>query len=285
MPPENVQATLPPHAAAGTVPQAGPPEPPHQQAYPPPGDMPQASVPAAEIASHPLPPDDDTAPDPAAAAVAAATASDKSRFWDQGAVIRPGPGRTYTRIVRWMRLLLPLIALCVVGVLIAWPRMEEAMAPVAREAAAVPAAARNEVLNPRYESLDNSGQPFVITADRAVQSLKDPDLVLLDRPAASLTLGNGRVLSGRAENGTYRQAEEQLWLEGDVRLSQDDGYEMTMEKLLISLKTQQAWSDRPVSGQGPAGTLAASGVQLDNGNGKLIFTGPARLVLTGIKGP
>src|SRR5688500_18169303 len=127
------------------------------------------------------------------------TPPEKSRFWDQEAVIRPVPGKTYSLVVRWMRLVLPLIALCVIGVLIAWPRMEEAMMPVARQASSMPAPAKNEVLNPRFESLDNSNQPFVVTAARALQDLKDPDLVLLQKPAAEITLTSGRKLAGRAD--------------------------------------------------------------------------------------
>lgn len=209
---------------------------------------------------------------------------EKSRFWDQSAVTRPVPGKTYSLIVRWMRLILPLIALCVIGLLIAWPRVEDAIKPAMREAAAVPAVAKNEVLNPRFESVDSSDRPFVITAARAMQSLSDADLVLLEQPAAEMTLSDGHKVGGSAQKGAYKQKDEDLWLEGGVRLSQDEGYELEIEKLLINMKTQKASSDQPVKGHGPAGSVEATGLQLDNQNGTLILTGPAKLVLKGLKG-
>ena len=54
---------------------------------------------------------------------------------------------------------------------------------------------------------------------------------------------------------------------------------MVTEKLLVNLSSREAWSDKPVYGQGPAGTLQATGLQAHTETDHLIFTGPAKLVL------
>jgi lipopolysaccharide export system protein LptC len=104
-------------------------------------------------------------------------------------------------------------------------------------------------------------------------------MVLLENPKGDITLKNGTRLAAEAEKGTYSQQTEKLLLEGHVRLFHDDGYELVTEKMLVDMQSQQAWSDREVSGQGPAGSIKATGLEADMGKGKLIFTGPVKLVL------
>jgi lipopolysaccharide export system protein LptC len=205
----------------------------------------------------------------------------KKSFWDQPALERSLPGQTYTRFVRSMRLILPLAALGMLVLVMAWPRMEETakVKPAPPGTVTPPDVGRNELINPRFESQDEQSQPFKITATRAIQNAQDPDLVLLQKPMADITLNNGTWLAAEADSGSYRQDAEKLLLEGNVRLFHDKGYEIKTEKLLLDLKTHEAWSDRAVNGQGPAGTLAATGVRVNGDKELLVFTGPVKLVL------
>lgn len=205
----------------------------------------------------------------------------RKSFWDQFTPRRARPAHRYSRFVRGARVALPLIAAGVVGLLFAWPRLQPVVEAIPREAALPQEqqVGRNELLNPRFESRDDKDQPFTITASRAIQSANDPQLVLLDKPMADIALQDGAWLAVQAEKGSYRQEEEKLLLEGAVKLFHNDGYEMKTEKMLVHIKTREAWSDQPVHAQGPAGTLDATGLTANGGTGKLIFTGPAKLVL------
>jgi lipopolysaccharide export system protein LptC len=84
-----------------------------------------------------------------------------------------------------------------------------------------------------------------------------------------------------ADKGEYQQKAGKLLLEGNVTLTQGAEYEFRTDKLLVHLKAREAWSDSPVAGKGPAGTLEASGLHAQGADSLLIFTGPARLVLSG----
>lgn len=207
---------------------------------------------------------------------------DRKSFLNQfGARRHRAPGKAYSRFVRGMRVLLPLIAAGVIGLLVAWPRVERTMEAIPKEAV-IPqekGVGSNELLNPRFESRDKKDQPFTVTATRAMQSANDPQVVLLEKPMADITLKNGTWLAAEAQKGAYRQEEEKLLLEGRVRLFRDDGYELLTEKLLVNIKTHEAWSDVPVRAQGPAGTLDATGLNASGAEEKLVFTGPAKLVL------
>lgn len=188
-------------------------------------------------------------------------------------------GKGYSYFVRFLRLALPLVAIGIVGLLLSWPRVEETLTAMPKEAMVPQAVGKNELLNPRFESTDEKSQPFTITAKRAIQSARDPSVVLLDNPMADITLTDGTWMAAEAERGAYRQDAERLLLEGGVRLFHDHGYEMTTEKLLVNLREREAWSDEKIHGQGPAGTLEATGMKAQADANQLIFTGPVRLVL------
>lgn len=211
----------------------------------------------------------------------AASPENRRSFWDMPVHRRRRDrGAVYTRFVRGMRLLLPLIAVGVVGLLVAWPRVEERMEPVPLESLSPEQkVGTNELINPHFESEDSNRNPFTLTATRAVQSQEDPDLVLLDAPHAKMKTKEGADLAGQSLKGTYRKNEEILLLDGDVRLMDDKGYVMTTSRMVINVKQQKAASDQPVQGEGPAGTLEATGLRLDNSTGHLVFTGPATLIL------
>jgi lipopolysaccharide export system protein LptC len=203
-------------------------------------------------------------------------------------LLRTGRRRTrvnkaYTSFVRTMRLVLPLAAVGIVGLLVSWPRVEERMAkpPVAATPAdSLPqTVGQNELINPRFESEDDKSQPYTLTAARAVQSSDNPDIVFLDKPMGDINLSDGAWIAAEATEGQYNQKEEQLSLRGRVKLFHDSGYELVSEKLQVDLKNRKASSDAAVHGQGPAGTLEATGLQAEMNEGTLVFTGPAKLVL------
>ena len=188
--------------------------------------------------------------------------------------------RSYTRFVKSMRVLLPLAAVMMTAVLILWSETDERIVPPAKEDVLPDAASvQNELLKPRFESVDDKQQPFTITADKAVQGQNDPDMVRLDRPVADMMMKSGAWVAAEALGGIYEQQTEKLFLSGQVKLFHDSGYQLETDELRIDLKSREAHSDKDVHAQGPAGTLEASGLQAQADEGLLVFKGPARLVL------
>lgn len=189
-------------------------------------------------------------------------------------------GPLYSRIVRFLRLALPLIAVGIVGILFAWPSIEKTAEPIAKQSLISQTIGKNELVRPRFESEDSKKQPFTITAKRAVQSSNDPEIIFLEEPAADITLSSGAWIAVQARRGAYRQHDEKLLLENDVKLFHDAGYQMETKKLMMNLKNRTAWSRTPVYGQGPAGTLnAANGLTAETETEILVFHGPVKLVL------
>ncbi len=189
--------------------------------------------------------------------------------------------QAYTRFVKAMRWTLPVLALGIVAIVMAWPKMETAVTPVTpgNVSQNQTAPAQNELINPRFEGADSASNPYVLTAARAVQSAQNPDILLLTAPVGDITLENRETVHIVAQKGHYRQAAGILHLEGDVKVKHSSGYDLDTTRLMIDTRTRETRTDRPVAIQGPAGTLDASGMDGRNAEGILVFTGPARLIL------
>jgi len=191
---------------------------------------------------------------------------------------------SYTRFIRFLRLALPIFGLSLIAVIFAWPRMEETVEPIAREEL-LPSTpiAQNELINPRYESRDDKKQPFTITAQKATQGQDNPEIIELESPTADLLMNDGSWLAAKANTGIYEQNSEKLFLNGNVRLFHDDGYQLESDEMRINLQTQESFSDKDVIAQGPQGTINAIGLEAYGADNKLIFKGPATMTLTDTK--
>ncbi len=190
----------------------------------------------------------------------------------------------YSNFVRIMRITLPLAALAVVFVLFTGSNVEESIiSPIEEEKEQLrdQHIAQNELINPKFESMDKKSQPYVITADRAVQGDKNKDLIMLDQPKGTVTMQSGRRVNVSSATGAYRQDTERFFLQGGVFLRHDDGYVLQSEEAHIDLKESFAWSEKAVQGQGPDIAIEASGMHANGKTGEVVFTGPARLILEG----
>lgn len=188
--------------------------------------------------------------------------------------------RGYTRLVKTLRVVLPLTALGLITLVMAWPDVERHTAPPPKESVLPDAKmGQNELISPRYESTDKDLQPYTITAARATQNPDNPELVTLEKPEADMKMTDGAWMAGRSEMALYEQKAEKLLLKGDVNIFHDSGYSLKTPELRINLKTSEAFSDQAVYIQGPAGTLAAAGMDAYQLSEEIIFKGPATLVL------
>jgi lipopolysaccharide export system protein LptC len=185
----------------------------------------------------------------------------------------------YTRRVRRLRLLLPIIALIIVGVVFAWPKMDQIKPEVVAATAPHKQTGSNELIKPKFMGQDSNNQPYTVTADSAVQSTEDPDAILLEQPRGHTALADGMTVEVQSAKGAYRQKAQRLTLENNVRLSNSQGYYLDGSRVTVDMITHKAWSDQPVQGAGPAGTIRATGLQADTTTGVLVFTGPATLTL------
>jgi len=186
----------------------------------------------------------------------------------------------YSKFVKAMRFMLPLSALILTVIVITWPENDNKIMTI-EEQALLPDTdlAKNELLNPRFESVDKDLNPYTVTATRALQNQENAGFLRLENPNGHMVLKDGQTLKVDALNGTYEQEEEKLFLQDSVKLEHQSGYILTTEELRVDLKKGQAFSDKDVKITGTDGTITATGLDGDTNTEILIFKGPATLTL------
>jgi lipopolysaccharide export system protein LptC len=191
----------------------------------------------------------------------------------------------YSRFVGYMRIGLPALAGFLILLVLVLPQFmgddERFRVGTIAEPAKNAATDALSMVNARYFGTDSKGQPFSVTA-KGVKERPAPDKrVELTGPQADITLTSGDWLSIAAAAGLYDRTTETLELSGGVSLYQDKGYEMHTEAASIRLKEGSASSSTPVQSQGPFGQLEAQGFTLTDKGERVLFAGPAKLILTG----
>ena len=189
----------------------------------------------------------------------------------------------YSRFIRSMRIVLPIIALSIAAVVFTWGNINEEKIKTLEEQIELPqSVGKNELLDPRFESTDDQQQPYTITAKRAIQGETNDDLIILEEPLGDILLESGNWIAIEAEQGAFRQDNQRLLLKGMVKIFHDQGYQLETEQLNVDVKESTAWSETDVYVQGPEGNIQAIGLQANQGAGHLVFNGPAKLTLTRI---
>ena len=204
-----------------------------------------------------------------------------------GASRRPAPpdGRAYapgySRFVSMSKMILPVVALLLIALIVAWPYMKVKDTRFRLGFSAVSAGDTDDpsMLNPRFMSADKDNQTFFVTADIARNLLKGKAVVQLEMPKADISLADGTWLVMTAESGIFGRAKKELDLSGSVNLFHDSGYEFRTEKARVDLKNGIATGESPISGQGPFGEIEGQGFVLDKEHKSILFTGKSRVII------
>jgi lipopolysaccharide export system protein LptC len=189
--------------------------------------------------------------------------------------------RGYSRFVQLSKWLLPGIAVCLLLLVAAWPRLQLALEIVKFSLPRIDLSEARDLrmTDARYNGIDKQNRPFVVTAAVARQTPQTDDLVSLEQPQADLTRDNGGWVRLKAKSGIYQPQSQLLDLFGNVVLTQDRGDEFRSDTARIDMGDGSADGKDPVEGDGPFGHVTAQGFRILNRGETIIFTGHAHLVL------
>lgn len=205
--------------------------------------------------------------------IEAAHSSDERAFTPKRA------GGAYSAAVRRWRILLPLIALIIVGVILAWPRFVSVPGEITVSDVEIESNTIN-MINPRYRGMTEKGEPFTIQADAARQTGTDHALVQLDRIRAELETADGAVRVS-APTGRYHTTNKQLALDGPVLLTSALGYEVSAGTLNYDVGTGLGGSDDPITAEGPMGSIKADRFEVEAEGNRILFSGHVNFVYRG----
>jgi lipopolysaccharide export system protein LptC len=179
-----------------------------------------------------------------------------------------------------MKITLPLIAAVLIVLVVVWPQFKDVREGFRIEIARLKLQTGGQrVSNARYTGTDVRGRPFTVTAEAALQDEGESTLVKLEHPKADITLATGTWVAASAPEGVYGRNDNILRLAGGVNVYHDAGFEIHSPTAMVDMKRGIAEGNDRVEGQGPSGTIVAAGFRVLEAGGRVLFTGPAKLVL------
>ena len=137
------------------------------------------------------------------------------------------------------------------------------------------------MMKPRLTGADAKGNPYVITADMAVQDAQNPKKASLKNLEADLALDSKNWLNARARHGMVDMNTGQLELTGGIDVFTATGYELHSNSASANLKQSVIHGHEPVTGQGPDGTLRADEFHADRATDILTLTGHVHMAFYG----
>ena len=186
----------------------------------------------------------------------------------------------YSRFVVVMKRVLPLAAGLLIAAVIAYslvPRQSEKLSLATGNWTII----NNDLTmtKPRLTGTDHKGNPFVITADAAVQDPANVRHATLQSVQADMTIDKTRWLNATAVRGFIDMDKGTLALGGGIAVFSDDGYELHTERVDVDLKKGLFHGPVAVNGQGPMGTFRADMFDIDRNTSQIQLHGHVHMTI------
>lgn len=181
-----------------------------------------------------------------------------------------------TRIVRRLRMALPLVAVILVAALLINTRsngVDEAFLNDFADLDATPEELR--MANPRFAGVDDKGFPYEITAEAALQAPGAQQRVELVNPRA-VTHGADEERIVIADRGFYLSEGNILELQESVTMESRIGgtsYILRTPAATVAIGEETVRSTAGVEGEGDSGALRADRMHAYNSEGRVVFEG------------
>ena len=185
-----------------------------------------------------------------------------------------------SRTVRRLRLILPVIAVLLIGVFLLLGQSSEEDSAFLDDLKVDEIVAEEAlVINPKFSGIDSAGKPYQITANTAAQNPDKDDLVNLEGPKAVLTDDNAETVA-TAKTGFFRSGQKVLDLKENVifeRIINGKSYTLRSEAAVVGIEEQTLKSSEGVSGETLDGKLRADEMEVFNQDGRVILKGNVRM--------
>ena len=196
--------------------------------------------------------------------------------WGEGAV------DWYSRLISWLKVLLPLAALILLSTLFLLSRGSDFSSRIPFADAELQERLRDQVVRaPFFSAATRSGDRVSVSASRLTMMPED-DKSRVEVVQAQIDMVEGNRITVRGDLGVADTFKNTLSLTGNVIVTTSNGYEIMSERLDSNLGEATLESPAPVTGQGPLGTLDAGSMILENPpdgpGGRMLFTNRVKLI-------
>jgi lipopolysaccharide export system protein LptC len=187
-----------------------------------------------------------------------------------------------SRLVAILRVVLPVLALVLVGLVLAWPNIGPVPGVISVPTFVPGDADQPDMLrmdSPRYVGQTRSQRPYEVVARAASLDPLKADVVYLEQPTADVVLGDDDQVRLVAASGIYDRGAQRLMLEGGIEVVTGSGYRFVTPSAQADLAQGRVRGSEQIEGEGPAGTLSADRFDIQDGGEVLRFDGRVRVTL------
>lgn len=190
---------------------------------------------------------------------------------------------THTRVVTWLKVVLPLAALAILSTLFlvadkinpedALPYAEVDVEELAREP---------RMSLPSYAGTTSDGAALNLTAEAALPGTDDRPAEALN-VRLSLATPDGATTELQAASAVVDTTAQKAFLTGGVTLVTNSGYKLETREIVVNLDQSGLQAEAGVTATSPSGSLTADGMTLSQDNQTpgaylMVFKGSVRLV-------
>ncbi len=187
-----------------------------------------------------------------------------------GEALPRGKARAHSRVVRTLRVVLPMIMVAMIAILATLVGLH---ALRRHESAQKEASAPIRMINPHFYGRDNQGRAFTLGASQASRDEQSFQKVLLRNPSVTLDVGGAHPSNLTADNGIYLEDTRILYLRGHVRADNAAVSTFATDQAVVNTRTGVVNGADAIDSRTPLGTLNSKSFDVYDKGDRVIFKG------------
>ncbi|MDU8927828.1 hypothetical protein RXV86_10575 [Alisedimentitalea sp. MJ-SS2] len=170
----------------------------------------------------------------------------------------PWQDNFYSRMVAWLKVLLPLAALALLSTLFLFSRNIDPTTTIPFTTIDLTERARDErITAPEFAGVTEQGHRIEFHAASAKPDLESPSRASAEVLDARIDLTSGAVITFQSKGGVIDDEADRATLTGDVVVQSSTGYEVHTDALISGMRAIFAETPGPITGTGPPGDFTA----------------------------
>ncbi|MFT5797253.1 MAG: lipopolysaccharide export system protein LptC [Candidatus Azotimanducaceae bacterium] len=188
----------------------------------------------------------------------------------------------YSRMIAWLKVLLPLMALALLSTLFLLSRNVDPMASIPFADAEIQARLRDQqITGPFFSGSTARGDQISFSASKMGTGQKNGATIAQDL-SAQIDLASGARIVFFADTGSVDLVGDTSVLSGNVLITTSSGYKINSDRLISTMSSLHVESPEKVVAEGPLGALTAGSMQIGTPENaetaQLLFTNGVKLI-------
>jgi lipopolysaccharide export system protein LptC len=179
--------------------------------------------------------------------------------------------RRHSRIVRIVRVGLPIAVVVAVGALVFVTYFKPVLDTIPKVSGKLAVQGSKITMElPRIAGFTRDSRAYELTAETAIQDITVPDMIELANLRAKMELQDKDVVQVTAKGGTYNTKGDKIILRDQVIVTSAQGYTARMREAAVDMKKGNVVSEQPVEVTLPNGVLTANRMEIKD-SGEVLF--------------